>query len=164
MPFGCRKELKTGNLCCPRIEPGCIKDGDKHNLFCHWQLQLEASKATHIWFVDTHPSLEAFFATIGGNAYQQIKFVSPNSFPNQLFQEEAIAAIAADWNQKNRPQGPMLNILKRGYFSAHLRIIVEVSQSILLSRAREEGSPAKTTSDQPINRRPSKNLMVRFVP
>ncbi len=26
----------------------------------------------------------------------------------QLFQEEPIAAILADWNQKNRPQGPIL--------------------------------------------------------
>ena len=38
---GSQKKLKTDNLCCPRIGPGCIKVGEKHNcdLLCDWQLQ-----------------------------------------------------------------------------------------------------------------------------
>ena len=117
--------LKTGNLCCPRIWPGCKKDGDKHNcdLFCNWQLQLiRPLPEGGLFSFHCLVFLFSFLFSLRSEKLLSLQQTNPCHtvmtyefwsfyfcFP-ELFQEEPIAAITANWKQKNRPQGPILII------------------------------------------------------
>ena len=41
------KELKRDNLCCPRIGPRYIKNGDKYNKSCALEKQLQQQEQLH---------------------------------------------------------------------------------------------------------------------